>query len=131
MAPSPLGERFDAGAAWTGDELLVVGGTGSQSVADPAAAAYSPALDRWRIVPAPEFEVHQERPRGVRHVRGVDGEARELCQEPAIDGAEGEIAALGARSSARCVVEKPRDFGPRKVRIEDEAGAAADLRFEA
>lgn len=70
MSPSPLGARHGTVGAWTGSELIVVGGTldprcrgeiGDEScpVADPVwergGAAYDPDTDTWRrIADAPE-----------------------------------------------------------------------------
>lgn len=55
MAVGPIGDRYNAASVWTGAELLVVGGHGSQSLADPAAMAYSPTTNRWRVVDTPDF----------------------------------------------------------------------------
>lgn len=53
IAPAPTG--FDAraghGAAWTGKEMVVAFGKGDGYKAD--AAAYDPATDTWRLLPAP------------------------------------------------------------------------------
>ena len=54
----------------------------------------------------------------------------ELEQQPAVDGAEGQLAALGALARAWHVVEQPGEFGRRKIRIEQQAGARGDLVFE-
>ncbi len=48
--------------------------------------------------------------------------ARELPREPGVDGAEGELAALGAHAQARDVVEQPLELGRGEIRVEDEAG---------
>ena len=53
---APIGARIDFGAAWTGEELVIVGGVGMYGAARPGmAAAYSPADDRWRLLPEPPF----------------------------------------------------------------------------
>lgn len=60
LAPSSLGARYASSAVWTGDEVLVLGGT-DQPCPDSArcpspsggladGAAYDPATDTWRTV---------------------------------------------------------------------------------
>lgn len=71
MAQSPLSARYGSVGAWTGSELVVVGGSTSQpcpvgAVCDMAVpdglrdgAAYDPARDRWRRIadsPLPVFD---------------------------------------------------------------------------
>lgn len=52
LADSPLDARQGAAAAWTGTELVLVGGFNDYgALAD--AAAYDPASDTWRALPAP------------------------------------------------------------------------------
>src|SRR5690242_18298111 len=51
--------------------------------------------------------------------------AGELPHEPGVDGAERELAALGARARAGNVVEQPGELGAAEVRVDDEAGALA------
>ena len=55
LPASPLGPRSDAVANWTGKELIIVGGHGSDGRADPGGAAYDPATDRWRLLPTPSL----------------------------------------------------------------------------
>ena len=55
----------------------------------------------------------------------------ELEQQPAVDGAEGQLAALGARARARNLVEQPGELGAGEVRVEQQAGAPRDLGFVA
>ena len=56
LAPAPIVARYNAVAAWTGSEMLVVGGL-SDAVPATASrvletgAAYDPARDRWRQIP--------------------------------------------------------------------------------
>jgi hypothetical protein len=49
IAPAPLGPRSRHVAVWTGREMLVWGGDGSD------AAAYDPASDTWRVLPPSPF----------------------------------------------------------------------------
>ena len=52
MAASPLGARVDAASAWTGEELLVWGGSDEREEAFlDDGAAYDPATDSWRELP--------------------------------------------------------------------------------
>ncbi len=48
--------------------------------------------------------------------------------EKRVDGAERELARLGASARAADVVEDPRDLGAREVSVDDEARAREDLR---
>jgi hypothetical protein len=48
IAESPLSPRTSHVAAWTGDEMLIVGGFGQRD-----GAAYDPARDAWRSIPDP------------------------------------------------------------------------------
>lgn len=52
IAPSPLGPRILSASAWTGDELLIWGGT-DRNLAGffDDGAAYHPATDTWRQLP--------------------------------------------------------------------------------
>src|SRR5918996_1645300 len=52
--PLPALMRHNGVAAWTGDELWIVGGTGGRdgTTLSRAAAAYRPATRRWRELPA-------------------------------------------------------------------------------
>jgi hypothetical protein len=49
LAPSPLSPRADMTGVWTGEELIVWGGTSNGAVAGDG-AAYSPASDSWRRI---------------------------------------------------------------------------------
>ncbi len=50
---------------------------------------------------------------------------REPPHEEAVDGAEAELAALGARARAGHVVQEPRELRAAEVRIEHEAGGSS------
>lgn len=52
IAPSPLRWRTNASVAWTGKEVVIAGGSNGPGI-EPAAAAYSPQTDSWRVLPAP------------------------------------------------------------------------------
>ncbi len=60
-APSPVPARYGGAVAWTGREVLVVGGSidaGDGTAVDLAleGAAYDPAADTWRVLPPPPLE---------------------------------------------------------------------------
>lgn len=57
----PLGPREGYVSAWTGRELIVIGGTLGDGLATPVAAAVDPRAGRWRRLPA------------LNHLDGVDG----------------------------------------------------------
>ena len=54
----------------------------------------------------------------------------EFVQQPAVDGSERQLAALRACARAFDMIEQPGEFGCRKIRIEQQAGARGDLGFE-
>ena len=76
--------------------------------AEAAAAARRPSRQR--------VDVEQHRPRGVADVGDVRAAARQLPHEPGVDGAEGELAGVGALARAGDVVENPGDLASRKNR---------------
>jgi hypothetical protein len=53
ITPSPIGPRESFSAIWTGQQLIVFGGSIGDGLATPAGAAYDPTRDHWRILPAP------------------------------------------------------------------------------
>ena len=73
-------------------------------------------------VPLALDDVVEQCARGIGHIGDVVLAAGEMPDEPAIDGAEGELAALGAGACAGHIVENPRDLGRGEVGIEDQAG---------
>lgn len=52
IAPSGLEWRANPAVVWTGSEVVVAGGSNGPGI-ERAAAAYSPATDTWRELPAP------------------------------------------------------------------------------
>jgi hypothetical protein len=52
IAPSGLNWRVGSAMAWTGSELLVIGGSNGPGL-NRVGAAYDPATDRWRPLPDP------------------------------------------------------------------------------
>src|ERR1019366_8007145 len=52
-------------------------------------------------------------------------------EQPGIDGAESELAALGGGARVGDVIEQPGELGAREIRIEDKGGLLAEERFEA
>ncbi len=52
LAPAPIGHRQFHGGAWTGDELVVWGGTEWRGAANDGqqGAAYDPTTDSWRLL---------------------------------------------------------------------------------
>lgn len=62
LPPAPLSPRFGHSVVWTGSEMIVWGGTTSEAndavVAD--GAAYDPATDAWRVLPASPLEARYD-----------------------------------------------------------------------
>lgn len=57
LPPSPIDRRQGHGLVWSGEEVLVWGGHGSnQREPFPDGAAYSPRTDSWRLLPESELE---------------------------------------------------------------------------
>ena len=55
-----------------------------------------------------------------------DRAAGQAPEQEAVDGAEGELAALGGGARARRVVEQPGDLGGGEIGVDDEAGRRRD-----
>jgi hypothetical protein len=67
-------------------------------------------------------QVEQQRARRVGHVGDVGGAAGEPVDQERVDGAGGQLAALGAGAQRWLVIEHPRQLGAAEVRVEREAG---------
>jgi len=52
LPSGPLGKREGYSSAWTGKELIVVGGSLGDTLAKPVAAALEPQIGSWRLLPA-------------------------------------------------------------------------------
>ncbi len=76
-------------------------------------------------------DIEQQRARGVGGVGGVHLAAGQPPQQIAIDGAEHQFAALGARARAGHVIEHPGDLGAGEIGIDDQAGLGRDRRLVA
>src|SRR5207253_9407077 len=70
--------------------------------------------------------VEQQRARGIGDVGGVHPPARQAPQEKTVDGAEGQLAALGACARPGHMIEEPGDLGAGEVRVEQEPRLAAN-----
>ena len=82
-----------------------------------AAAARRPRRRAWMS--------KQQRARGVGGVGDVHAAAGQPPDQQAVDGAEGELAALGASRAPGDVVEQPGDLGGGEIGIEQQPGAFA------
>jgi hypothetical protein len=67
-------------------------------------------------------DVEEHRARRVADVGDVLTSAGELPDQPAVDGAEGQLSGLGARPGAGHVVEDPANLAGREIRIDQQAG---------
>src|SRR5262249_1729124 len=81
------------------------------------------------IVPAPRPQIQQQRARGVRATGGVDAAAGAVPQQPAVEGAAGELPRLGLAAPARVLVQQPADLRRREVWIKYQAGALEQPAF--
>ncbi|OPZ05782.1 MAG: hypothetical protein BWZ09_00882 [Alphaproteobacteria bacterium ADurb.BinA305] len=84
------------------------------------------ALEQHRI-PVQRVEVEEQRARGVARIGQVQPAAAQMPQQPAVDGAEGELAALGAHARIGDVVEQPGELGGGEIGIELQPGARAHV----
>jgi len=73
-------------------------------------------------VPIARVDVEQHRARRIRRICDVRAVAGELPDEPGIDRAECELAALGAGARPRNLVEQPGDLGAAEIRINHQPG---------
>ncbi len=89
--------------------------------------ARNPEPLQERFVPVEPLQVQQLCARGIADVRGMDGPARELGDQPGVDGSKSQFAPLGAQACLRHVIEQPGELGSGKIRIEHEAGTAPDF----
>ena len=80
---------------------------------------------------SPRVDVEEQGARGVGGVGGVHLAAGQPPQQKAVDGAEGEFAALGAFARAGDVVEHPGDLGAGEIGVEQQAGLRRDRRLVA
>jgi hypothetical protein len=100
-----------------------LGTTRGSAAAGTRSSAVSSSL------PPQVVQVEQERARGVGRIRHVF--AGEAPREPGVDGAETELAALGAGAGAGHVVEQPLGLRPGEVGVEHEARAVPEQRLVA
>ena len=133
---------FEAGLA-DGGGLLVAGDAGNR---DGAAEQVGHALAEFGgrilhlgqhrarhahdlqelVVPLAGVDVEQEGARGVGGVSHMRLAAGQPPHQERVDGAERELAALGAFAGARHVVEDPGDLGAGEIGIDDQAGLFGD-----
>ncbi|MNH06927.1 hypothetical protein D3C79_663070 [compost metagenome] len=83
------------------------------------------------LVPLKGVDVEEHGARGVGVVGDVHLAAGEFPDQPAVDGTEQQIAALGALTSAFDIVEDPLELGAGEVRVGDQAGGFADVVLQA
>ena len=72
--------------------------------------------------PSQVVEVHQHRPRGVGGVGRVDPAAGQVADQICVDGAGGQLTAVGFSAGALGVVQQPGIFSGREVGVQDQAG---------
>jgi hypothetical protein len=105
IAPSPLAARVNPASAWTGHELLVWGGTtpsGTRRFDD--GAAYQPATDSWRPLPAAPIDARAPLSVWTGRELVVWGTAERRSDVPR-DGAAYDPATGGWRAIAEAPIE--------------------------
>ena len=73
------------------------------------------------------MQVVQQGARSVGGVRGVHGSAGQVPNQPAVDGAKGELTACCPLSSTCYMVEDPADLGAREVGVDFQSCALSDV----
>src|SRR5262249_31069752 len=78
------------------------------------------------VVPGERPQIHEQRPRRVRHIGRVLAPGQAPDQK-AVDRSERELTSLGPLAGAGYVVEEPSDLRSAEVRVENEAGHVSHL----
>ena len=80
-----------------------------------------------RVVPAQAVDVIEHGAGGVGVVRGVDGAAGELPEEPGVHSAEEDLPLPGPLPGAGDLVQDPLDLGGGEVGVRYQARDGADM----
>src|SRR5207245_10599797 len=83
------------------------------------------------IVPRERVNIEEHGPRGVRNVGRMHAAVREPPQEPGVNRAAGQLAALSASANAGQILEQPGALGAREIGVGDQAGFFAESAVEA
>ena len=78
------------------------------------------------VVPLHGVDVEEHGARGVGAVGGVHAPAGELPDEPGVDGAHEQVAALGCCPCSGGVVEQPCHAGGCEVGVDEQSGTLHD-----
>ena len=78
------------------------------------------------VVPLVGVDVEQHGAAGVGDIGHMAAPARELPDQPAVHGAEGQLAALGGGARAVDVVQNPAQLGAREIGVDQQARLALD-----
>ena len=77
-------------------------------------------------VPGQRVNVEEHRARGIGDVRGVQGAACQVPNQPGVDGPAGKPAALRPFSRTGNALKKPDDLGPRKIGVSNQSRLFTD-----
>ena len=103
---------------------FAVGGTAWVDLGQQAAGDALPGAEI--VVPVFAVQIPEHGAGGVGAVGGVDFAVGETCDEPAVDGAGGEVTG-GEVAGAGCVLQRPGDFGAGEVGVWVQSGAQANF----
>jgi hypothetical protein len=78
------------------------------------------------VIPVQRVDVEQQRARGIAVVGHMRLAAAEVPHQPAVDGAEQQLATLGALLRTFHVVEDPAHLGRGEIGVDQQAGPLAD-----
>ena len=91
--------------------------------------AWDPEEGEKLLVPRARMDIEQQRSRSIGGVGDVNLAVGQAPDEKAVDGAEGEVAAIGVGAGARNIVENPGDLRRREIGVEQQAGAPGHERL--
>ena len=77
-------------------------------------------------VPLQRMDVEQQRARGIARIGHVPLAASEFPDQPAVHGAEGQLALFSPHPCAGHMVQQPLQLGRRKVRVQHQPGLFLD-----
>ncbi len=83
------------------------------------------------LVPRAAVDVVELGARGIRGIGEMELARSELPREPAVDGAEKQLAFFRARLEARDIFKQPLELGRGEIRVDHEARLRADRFGEA
>ena len=82
-----------------------------------------------RIIPRALMNIVKQSARCIRRIGGMHCAAGETPEQETVHGSKGELALFRPRPGTRHMVQNPRDFRARKIRIEQKPGLLRHKRL--